>query len=100
MLNGIYYEAEIPQCNYSEFDFAYPQNNNFALSYYEPSWTDYLDFIPVIAVNNLDCTIKFTNAFIQDLINCSLQQYRLSCNLGWLEQQSASSHLVIKEHIL
>lgn len=96
MLNGIYYEAELPQSNYSEFDFAYPQNNNFVLSYYQPTWTDYLDFIPVIAVNSIDCTIKFTNAFIQDLINSSLQQYRLSCNLGWLEQQSASSHLVIK----
>jgi hypothetical protein len=30
------------------------------------------------------------------LINLSLQNYRLSCNLGWLEQASAASHLVIK----
>lgn len=81
---------------YSEFDLDYPERVNNLLSYYEPTWTDYITFVPIIAVNSIDCTLKFTNAFIQDLINSSLLNYRLSCNLGWLEQQSASSHLVIK----
>lgn len=96
-MNGIYYQLEIPQQVYSQINLQKPlQTRNLLLSYNEPSWVTTLDFIPIVAVNNLDCSIKFAQSFIQDLINCSLQLYRLSCNLGWLEQASAASHLVIK----
>lgn len=94
--DGYYYEATIPQNCYTNFDFEHPTNNNFVLKFYQPSWSNIIDFIPIVAVNKLDCELIYNEAFIQDLINTSLHNYRLSCNLGWLEQNSAASHLVIK----
>jgi hypothetical protein len=94
---GIYYEIEIPQQYYQDFDFDYPEKSKQnSLSIYYPSWTRELNFIPVVAVNALDCTLKYNVSFIQDLINLSLQNYRLTCNQGWLEQACSASHLVIK----
>ena len=94
---GNYYEAEIPQNLYSTFSFTNPTNNqDKMISYYEPQWNAPINFIPVIGLNKLDCTFKYTQAFIQDLIETSLHNYRLSCTLGWLELNSAASHLVIK----
>lgn len=93
---GYFYEATIPQNAYGNFDFKHPTATNTVIKFYQPTWTGMLDFIPVVAINKLDCQIKFNESFIQDLINTSLHNYRLSCNLGWLEQNSASSHLVIK----
>lgn len=94
---GIYYEAEIPQQFYTTFDLGNPERTRKQAFYlYYPSWTSELNFIPIVAVNALDNTLKYRPSFIQDLINLSLQNYRLTCNLGWLEQASAASHLVIK----
>ena len=97
-LNGddIYYECEIPQNIYGQFDFKRPLlMNEKIISYYEPSWSENLNFIPVIGINKIDCTFKYIQAFIQDLIELSLTNFRLTCTLSWLENNSAASHLVI-----
>lgn len=92
---GVYYIAEIFYNDYQTFNFSSPEVSK-CISYYEPSWNTQLDFIPFVAINKLDCTVKYDTSFVQDLINLSLENYRLSCNLGWLEQAASSSHLVIK----
>lgn len=91
-----YYECEFLQMYYSQFNFKYPESHKFLLNYHKPTWTSTIDFIPFIGINKVDTTIKYQNSFIQDIINLSLQNYRLSCNLGWLQSSSAASHLVIK----
>lgn len=94
---GVYYEAEMPQRLYNTFDFERPElSRDNLLSYYIPSWNNPLDFIPVIAISKSDCTFKYDTAFVQDLIELSLTNFRLSCNLAWLESNCAASHLVIK----
>lgn len=95
--DGNYYECEIPQNIYGQFIFENPLlvKEKF-ISYLEPQWTNPINFIPVVGINKLDCTFKYTQAFIQDLIEVSLANFRLSCNLGWLENNCAASHLVIK----
>ena len=93
--SGVYYIAKIFYNDYQTFNFSSPEVSR-CISYYEPSWNTQLDFIPFVAINKLDCTVKYDTSFVQDLINLSLENYRLSCNLGWLEQAASSSHLVIK----
>lgn len=93
---GNYYECEIPQNVYGQFIFEDPMlAREKHISYVEPAWTNNLDFIPVVGINKLDCTFKYTQAFIQDLIETSLANFRLTCTLAWLENNCAASHLVI-----
>ena len=95
--DGLYYEAEMPQNIYTSFNFLRPlDSKEKLLSFYQPTWTGPLDFIPVIGINKLNCIFKYSQSFIQDLIETSLHNYRLSCTLGWLELNAAASHLVIK----
>jgi hypothetical protein len=73
--DGIYYEAEIPQRFYTDFDLDYPENSKKQIiTLYYPSWTNEINFIPVVAINALDNTLKFGPSFIQDLINLILNQ--------------------------
>lgn len=93
---GNYYECEIPQNMYGQFIFDTPLAiQEKIISYFEPQWTTPINFIPVIGINKLDCTFKYDVAFVQDLIDTSLANFRLSCNLAWLESNCAASHLVI-----
>lgn len=93
---GNYYECEIPQNVYGQFIFDTPLAiQEKIISYFEPQWTTPINFIPVIGINKLDCTFKYDVAFVQDLIDTSLANFRLSCNLAWLESNCAASHLVI-----
>ena len=95
--DGNYYECEIPQNVYGQFIFDNPMlAREKHISYVEPAWTNNLDFIPVVGINKLDSTFKYTQAFIQDLIETSLTNFRLSCTLAWLVNNCAASHLVIK----
>lgn len=92
-----YYEVEIPQGKYTTFNFKNPlMNKENIISFYQPTWTNTIDFIPAIGINKLDNTFKYSTSFIQDLIETSLHNYRLSCTLGWLQNSCAASHLVIK----
>ena len=95
--DGNYYEAEMPQQLYTTFDFEHPlRTKENLISYIEPAWNNNLNEIPVVAISKTDCTFKYDTAFIQDLIELSLTNFRLSCNLAWLENNCAASHLVIK----
>lgn len=94
--NKEYYEAEIPQNAWTTFNLDNPESNKTIISYYKPVWTNTLNFVPFVAINKLDTTLKYDTAFVQDIISLSLENYRLTCLLGWLEQNCAASHLVIK----
>ena len=70
--------------------------SNGVLSLSFPSWISELEFIPFVPISRFDTTINCLPSFIQDLIDISLQNFRLECSLCWLETNAASSHLVIK----
>ena len=93
---GRYCKAEVLAQSYSTYDPDHPQMSNGVLSLSFPSWTSELEFIPFVPISRFDTTIKCGPSFIQDLIDISLQSFRLECNLSWLEANCAASHLVVK----
>lgn len=93
---GRYCVAEVLASAYSTYNPENPEFTSGVLSIEYPSWTDELNFIPFVPISNLNTTIKYGPSFIQDLINVSLQNFRLEANLCWLEANAAASHLVIK----
>lgn len=95
-MNGRYCITEILGANYSTFDHENPSFSQGVISITYPSWLNELDFIPFIPVSKFDTTISYGPSFIQDLIDISLQNFRLEANLCWLEANAAASHLVIK----
>ena len=88
--------TEMLASNYSTFDPLNPSIEDGILSITYPSWTSELNFIPFVAVSRFDLNLNYGPSFIQDLIDISLQNFRLECSLCWLESNAASSHLVIK----
>ena len=88
--------AEMLASNYSTFDPMNPSIEDGILSITYPSWTSELNFIPFVSVSRFDLNLNYGPSFIQDLIDISLQNFRLNANLCWLEANAASSHLVIK----
>ena len=93
---GRYCITEMLASAYQTFDPLHPSNGNGIISITYPSWTGELNFIPFTAVSKLDTTLEYSTSFIQDLIDTSLQNFRLEANLCWLEANAAASHLVIK----
>lgn len=93
---GRYCISEILAGKYSTFNPFKPEQTDGVISITYPSWTDELDFIPFIGISKNDIKIEYTTSFIQDLIDTSLQNFRLEANLCWLEANAAASHLVIK----
>jgi hypothetical protein len=93
---GRYCVAEVLAQSYTTYDPEYPQMSNGVLSITYPSWTSELDFVPFVPIARFDTTFDFGPSFIQDLIDISLQNFRLEANLCWLEANAAASHLVIK----
>lgn len=93
---GVYCVIECLANDYGSIDIFSPRAQNGILSITYPTWTSELDFIPFVPVNKLDNTIKFGPSIIQDLIDLSLQNFRLEANLCWLEANAAASHLVVK----
>lgn len=88
--------TEILASSYSTFNHELPQIADGVISLYYPSWTTELNFIPFTPVSKRETSIEFGPAFIQDLIDISLQNFRLEANLCWLEANAAASHLVVK----
>ena len=93
---GKYCISEILASKYSTFDPFHPTPSDGVISISYPSWTEELDFIPFIGISKNDIKIEYTTSFIQDLIDISLQNFRLEANLCWLEASAAASHLVVK----
>jgi hypothetical protein len=93
---GRYCVAEVLAQSYSTYDPEYPSMSNGVLSLTYPSWTSELDFVPFVPISKFDTTFDFGPSFIQDLIDISLQNFRLEANLCWLEANAAASHLVVK----
>lgn len=93
---GRYCKAEVLAQSYSTYDPDYPSMSNGVLSLSFPSWTSELEFIPFVPISRFDTTINCGPSFIQDLIDISLQNFRLECSLCWLEANAAASHLVVK----
>lgn len=93
---GRYCVAEVLAQSYSTYDPEFPQMSSGVLSITYPSWTSELDFVPFVPIARFDTTFDFGPSFIQDLIDISLQNFRLEANLCWLEANAAASHLVIK----
>lgn len=92
---GKYYIAEVLAQSYQTFPIGRPQLNDGVISIIYPSWSSELDFIPFTAVSKFDTQITFGPSIIQDLIDISLQNFRLQANLCWLEANAAASHLVV-----
>lgn len=95
-VEGRYCITELLAGSYSTFDQVNPQSSNGILSITYPAWTSELDFVPFTAISKFDTSLKFGPSIIQDLIDISLQNFRLEANLCWLEANAAASHLVIK----
>lgn len=93
---GKYTITELLAYAYSTFDHKRPVLTDGVVSIIVPSWAEELNFIPFTPISKLDCSITFGPSFIQDLIDISLQNFRLEANLCWLEANAAASHLVIK----
>lgn len=93
---GRYCVAEVLAQSYSTYDPDYPSMSNGVLSITYPSWTSELDFVPFVPISKFDTTFDFGPSFIQDIIDVSLQNFRLEANLCWLEANAAASHLVVK----
>lgn len=92
-----YCESIVTAESYNGFDPSSPESKkNGVLSITYPSWASELNFIPFVPVSKDSTTIKYGPSFIQDLIDISLQNFRLEANLCWLESNAAASHLVIK----
>lgn len=93
---GRYCIAEVLASSYATYDPDFPTLSDGVLSLIYPTWTSELNFIPFTPISKLDNTIQYGPSFIQDLIDLSLQNFRLEANLCWLEANAAASHLVIK----
>lgn len=93
---GRYCIAEMLASNYSTYDPSNPEFSAGVISLVYPSWATELNFIPFVPVSKFDTSINYGPAFIQDLIDLSLQNFRLEANLCWLEANAAASHLVVK----
>jgi hypothetical protein len=93
---GRYCVAEVLAQSYTTYDPDYPSMSNGVLSITYPSWTSELDFVPFVPISKFDTTFDHGPSFIQDIIDISLQNFRLEANLCWLEANAAASHLVVK----
>ena len=88
--------VEVLANNYQNLNIENPSLTEGVLSLTYPSWTEELDFIPFVPISRFSTSIEFGPSIIQDLIDISLQNFRLEANLCWLEANAAASHLVIK----
>lgn len=89
-----YYICEIDQTAFSTFDFEDPESSGYNVVY--PEWHRRLNFVPFVQISNRNNKIIFGDSFIQDLIDCSLQIFKLSAKQGWLFRNSTASHLFIR----
>lgn len=92
---GFYYEALIDAGNWTQFNLKNPQSAD-CLELVYPEFYDKLDFIPFVAVNCQTCELSWTQtSFIQNLINLSLNIFKLDAQLKQSLYMQANGFLAI-----
>lgn len=92
---GEYYQALIQASDWQKFNLKYPSNSEYLQLVY-PEFYEKLNFIPFVAVNAKTCELKWSEtSFIQNLINLSLNIFKLDAQLKQGLYMQANGFLAI-----